>query len=57
VTLLPQPGITIVMARVAAQRFGEPASVILTVVVSFTFLLEIFGPVLTHKAIRIAAAS
>lgn len=50
----PQAGVAIGMALLAAQQFPDIASEILTVVVASTIVLEIFGPILTRHAIRVA---
>jgi Kef-type K+ transport system membrane component KefB len=50
--LLPQAGVAIGMALLAAQKFPETASVVLTVVVASTVVLETVGPVFTRLAIR-----
>lgn len=52
--LFPQAGVAIGMALLAAQRFPETASVVLTVIVASTVLLETLGPVLSRQAIRAA---
>ena len=53
--LLPQAGVAIGMALLAAQRFPESAPVVLTVVVASTVILETVGPVFTRLAIRSAS--
>jgi Kef-type K+ transport system membrane component KefB len=50
--LLPQAGIAIGMALIAAQRFPDTASVVLTAAVASTVILETIGPVFTRLAIR-----
>jgi hypothetical protein len=45
------------MALFAAQKFPEAASVVLTVVVASTVVLETIGPVFTRLAIRAAERS
>jgi len=52
--LFPQAGVAIGMALFASQRFPETASVVLTVVVASTILLETVGPIFTRYAIRAA---
>lgn len=54
--LLPQAGVAIGMALLAAQRFPETASVVLTVIVASTVVLETVGPVFSRLAIRKAAS-
>jgi Kef-type K+ transport system membrane component KefB len=54
IALLPQAGVAIGMALLAAQRFPETANIILTVVVAATVMLETLGPLLTRMAIRAA---
>lgn len=54
VALFPQAGVAIGMALFAAQKFPEAASVVLTVVVASTVVLETIGPVFTRLAIRAA---
>jgi Kef-type K+ transport system membrane component KefB len=55
--LLPQAGVAIGMALMAAQRFPEAASIVLTVVVAATVILETIGPIVARQAIRAATAS
>jgi Kef-type K+ transport system membrane component KefB len=50
--LLPQAGVAIGMALLAAQRFPDTASVVLTAAVASTVILETVGPVFTRLAIR-----
>jgi Kef-type K+ transport system membrane component KefB len=50
--LLPQAGVAIGMALLAAQKFPEAASIVLTVVVASTVILETVGPVFTRLALR-----
>jgi Kef-type K+ transport system membrane component KefB len=54
--LLPQAGVAIGMALLAVQKFPDTASVVLTVVVASTIVLETVGPVFTRLAIRRAAS-
>jgi Kef-type K+ transport system membrane component KefB len=54
--LLPQAGVAIGMSLLAAQEFPETASVVLTVVVASTVVLETIGPVFTRLAIRKATS-
>lgn len=56
VALMPQAGVAIGMALLAAQKFPETASVVLTAAVASTVILETIGPVFTRLAIRNAAA-
>jgi Kef-type K+ transport system membrane component KefB len=57
VALMPQAGVAIGMSLVAVQRFPETASVVLTVVVASTVVLETIGPIFTRLAIRNAASA
>jgi Kef-type K+ transport system membrane component KefB len=50
--LLPQAGVAMGMALVAANRFPEYKQVLLTVVISSTIFFEIIGPVFTRAALR-----
>lgn len=52
VALLPQAGIAVGMALVAAQRFPERADVLLSVVLASTVVFEILGPPMTRLALR-----
>ena len=52
VALMPQAGVAIGMALVAAQKFPDTASVVLTAAVASTVVLETTGPVFTRLAIR-----
>lgn len=52
VALMPQAGVAIGMALLATQRFPDTASVVLTVAVASTVILETIGPVFTRLAIR-----
>lgn len=49
--LLPQAGVAIGMALVAAQRFPEIADIILPVVLGSTVVFELLGPVVTRWAL------
>lgn len=51
-SLLPQAGVAIGMALLAANTFPAYASLILTVVISATILFELVGPAFTRFAIR-----
>lgn len=57
IALFPQAGVAIGMALLAAQRFPEIASIVLTVVVTSTIILETIGPIFTRQAIRAANAN
>lgn len=50
--LLPQAGVPIGMALVAANQFPEHRQVLLSVVISSTVLFDIIGPILTRIAIN-----
>ncbi len=50
--LLPQAGVALGMALVAAQRIEGIAETVLTVTIGATVVFEIVGPVLTRAAIR-----
>ena len=50
--LLPQAGVAMGMALVAANRFPEYQQILLTVVISSTVFFEIIGPVFTRVALR-----
>ena len=52
VALLPQAGIAVGMALVAAQRFPERADVLLSVVLASTVVFEILGPPVTRLALQ-----
>jgi len=54
--LLPQAGVAIGIALVAAQRLPDSADAILTIAVAATVLFEIVGPVATRVALRRAAS-
>jgi Kef-type K+ transport system membrane component KefB len=56
VALLPQAGVALGMALVAAQRFPEVGEAILPVIVASTVLFEVLGPVSTRYALERAAA-
>jgi Kef-type K+ transport system membrane component KefB len=53
--LLPQAGVAMGMALVAANRYPEYQQVLLTVVISSTVFFEIIGPVFTRAALRRAS--
>ena len=50
--LLPQAGVAMGMALVAANQFPEYRQILLTVVISSTVFFEIVGPVFTRAALR-----
>lgn len=50
--LLPQAGVAVGMALVAAQRFPERADMILSIVLASTVVFEILGPPMTRLALR-----
>lgn len=52
VALLPQAGVAVGMALMAAQRFPERAEVVLSVVLAATVVFEIVGPPMTRLALR-----
>jgi Kef-type K+ transport system membrane component KefB len=52
VALLPQAGVAIGMALVAANHFPEYRQVLLSVVISSTVFFEIIGPVFTRLALK-----
>jgi Kef-type K+ transport system membrane component KefB len=56
VALLPQAGVALGMALIAAERFPAHAAIILPVAIGATVLFELMGPVLTRLALRQAAA-
>jgi Kef-type K+ transport system membrane component KefB len=51
VALLPQAGVAIGMALVAANRFPEYRQIILPIVIASTVVFEVIGPVFTRLAI------
>lgn len=55
--LQPQAGVAIGMALMAAQRFPETGSIVLTVTVAATVILETIGPVVARHAIHAANAT
>ena len=57
VALLPQAGVAIGMALLAADRFPEYEQTILSIVISTTVVFELFGPVFTRIAISLASRS
>ncbi len=50
--LMPQAGVAIGMALLAANQFPEHRQIILSIVISTTVIFELVGPVLTRMAIR-----
>jgi Kef-type K+ transport system membrane component KefB len=52
ISLMPQAGVALGMALVAAHRLPEFADVIMTMTIATTILFEVFGPVVTRMAIR-----
>ena len=55
VALLPQAGVALGMALVAAERFPDRATEILPVAIAATAFFEIVGPVFTRIAIQRAS--
>lgn len=55
--LMPQAGVAVGMALLAAQRFPESAATILPVVIGSTVLFEIFGPITARMALRAVGES
>lgn len=51
-SLLPQAGVALGMALIAADQFPEHAETLLAVTVSSTIVFELFGPLLTQAALR-----
>jgi Kef-type K+ transport system membrane component KefB len=50
--LIPQAGVALGMALIAAERFPEHAETLLAVTVSSTIVFELVGPLLTQAALR-----
>lgn len=50
--LLPQAGVPIGMALVAANQFPEHRQILLSVVITSTILFDIIGPILTRYALK-----
>ncbi len=50
--LLPQAGVNIGMALVAAHRFPDYRDTLLAITISSTVLFELFGPVMTRTAVQ-----
>ncbi len=55
--LLPQAGVAVGMALVAAARLPEHRQSILSLVITTTILFELLGPVFTRRALRKAGES
>ena len=55
-SLLPQAGVALGMALIAAQRLPEHAQLILTVAISSTVMLEVVSPPITRAVIKAAQA-
>jgi len=51
IALMPQAGVALGMALVAAQRFPDLSDIILPVVIGATVLFEVIGPVLTRRVL------
>lgn len=51
-SLMPQAGVAIGMALVAAERFPEYGDAILATTIASTIVFEVVGPILTQQAIR-----
>lgn len=52
--LLPQAGVALGLALIAAQRFPEAANKLLSILVGTTFLFEVLGPWATRISLRLA---
>lgn len=50
--LLPQAGVAIGMALIAAQKFPAYANQLLSLAMSSTIIFELLGPILTRRALR-----
>lgn len=50
--LLPQAGVALGMALVAADQFPEHADLLVTIAIAATIFFEMVGPVLTHLALN-----
>lgn len=53
-SLLPQAGVALGMALVAAETLPQFRGEILTVIIGSTVVFELVGPALTHQALRLA---
>ncbi|MGM0623250.1 MAG: cation:proton antiporter [Campylobacterota bacterium] len=51
-TLLPQAGVAVGMALMAAQSFGELKDIILPVVIGATVVFELLGPILARRVLQ-----
>ena len=49
--LLPHAGVALGMALIAQQHFPDTGGVVLSVVIGATVIFEIFGPLLTRRAL------
>jgi Kef-type K+ transport system membrane component KefB len=56
IAMLPQAGVALGMALVAAQRFPEAGDTILPVIVAATVIFEVLGPVSTRYALERTAS-
>ena len=56
-TLLPQAGVGIGMALIAAQRFPDLADLILAVVLASTVIFEVIAPIITRRVLRMVEAA
>ncbi|MBY4676957.1 cation:proton antiporter [Marinobacterium arenosum] len=56
IAMLPQAGVPVGMALVAANQFPEYRQLCLSIVIGTTVLFELLGPVLTRLALRKAAS-
>ncbi|HBM86192.1 MAG TPA: sodium:proton antiporter [Opitutae bacterium] len=52
IALLPQAGVSIGMALVAANQFPDQRQVLLSVIIATTVLFEIIGPIFTRIALK-----
>jgi hypothetical protein len=52
VALLPQAGVALGMALVAAERFPERAQELLPVAIAATAFFELVGPIFTRLAVQ-----
>ena len=50
--MMPQAGVAIGMALLAANRFPESRQMILAIVIGATVFFELFGPIFTHIALN-----
>ncbi len=49
--LLPQAGVAIGMALIAAQQFPEIGEIVLPIVLGSTVVFELFGPFVTRRVL------